>query len=358
MNCRINEHYTGSFQIVKTTQASSPTVKHFLSALKCFYHCMIRNNKYLYANPLIDTNNIIDYGSLPSVRQNKSRLPEIAGTEEPINFRKFTNSYFKLVDNDWVPRIIDDITIPTKLLLAGEKLQWSLREQIIARLLFETGARVTEIIELQVGDFRARSSIREMSTFSKGSFKKRVKFISFSNDTAILLKRYFDTERKTIDKLHRNFDELDDEEPIFLSSRNTAYTYNAWYWHWRRACKYANINFNPHKARHWYVTQVIRFIHKTSKSDGEVKRKTRELVAYMDWKSKETLEVYEHYFDINRHLEVQEDFFNSLEQSVINYHNQKKINNVKATTINEASNINSTKIPYDQAIEKFLFELE
>ena len=44
---------------------------------------------------------------------------------------------------------------------------------IIARMLFETGARVSEVIELTVGDYRERKSHQEVITFNKGSHDKR-----------------------------------------------------------------------------------------------------------------------------------------------------------------------------------------
>ncbi len=54
---------------------------------------------------------------------------------------------------------------------------------------FDTGARSSEIILLTVGDWRTRKSFQEVSTFNKGSFGRRVKFLRFGKDTVKRLAR-------------------------------------------------------------------------------------------------------------------------------------------------------------------------
>ena len=63
-------------------------------------------------------------------------------------------------------------------------------------MLFETGARASEVIELTIGDYRARKSFEEVSTFNKGSHGRRVKFLRFNKDTTKLLFQYINQERK------------------------------------------------------------------------------------------------------------------------------------------------------------------
>lgn len=48
--------------------------------------------------------------------------------------------------------------------------------------MFETGARISEILELTVGDYRKRSDIHELSATNKGRFKQRIKFICVHYD--------------------------------------------------------------------------------------------------------------------------------------------------------------------------------
>lgn len=50
------------------------------------------------------------------------------------------------------------MNLPYQVYQEGKKVNWSQREMIIARMLLETGARASEIIELVVGDYRQRKS--------------------------------------------------------------------------------------------------------------------------------------------------------------------------------------------------------
>ena len=70
-----------------------------------------------------------------------------------------------------------------------------------------------------------------------------------------------------------------------------------------------------HQARHWYVTQTIRSIYETSHSQSEIDRRLRELIEYMGWRSGwETLQAYQHYFDPQRHAEIQDQLYQRLDQ--------------------------------------------
>ena len=61
-----------------------------------------------------------------------------------------------------------------------------------------------------------------------------------------------------------------------------------------------------HQARHWYVTQIDRSIYETVAQQSEIDRRLRELIEYMGWRSGwETLDAYQHYFDPQRHAEIQ-----------------------------------------------------
>lgn len=62
--------------------------------------------------------------------------------------------------------------------------------------MFETGARISEILELTVGDYRKRSDIHELAATNKGSFKRRIKFIRISPETFKLLIKYVNSERR------------------------------------------------------------------------------------------------------------------------------------------------------------------
>ncbi|WP_251036062.1 hypothetical protein [Paenibacillus sp. ISL-20] len=114
-------------------------------------------------------------------------MPQLAGTEEPISFQRETDSYFKIINEEWVPEIIGDWDLPSRIYQAGELRGWNLRDEVITRFMFETGARISEILELTIGDYRKRSDIHELAATNKGSFIQRIKFIGISPETLKLL---------------------------------------------------------------------------------------------------------------------------------------------------------------------------
>jgi len=87
--------------------------------------------------------------------------------------------------------------------------------------------------------------------------------------------------------------------------------------YWNPACRAAGVEADVHQARHWYVTQIVRSIYETGRSEAEAQRRLRELIEYMGWKSGwETLEAYQHYFDPQRHAEIQDQLHRRLNASL------------------------------------------
>lgn len=347
MSCKVREK--DSFSFVNRTNKSPNTVNRLLSALKSLYKSLIHLEQYNYPNPLIDSHGLLnDYKSqTEGIRKGKPRMPSAAGTEEPIPHRRLTDSYFKLINEEWQPEIIDDTLLPYQVYQAGRKVNWSLREVVIAHMLFETGARASEIIELTIGDYRSRKSFQEANTFNKGSHGRRVKFIRFGKDTVKLLMRYINTERKQFDSLRRDLNELTNQDPIFLTELGTPYTYDAWYYHWDKAMKTSSIKLNPHKARHWFVTTRLREIHETSKTEAEIKQRKTELIKYIKWKNQDTIEVYEHYFDEEKHREAHDRMLKNMEKQEQEYIEQQKNKSKKMPKLKVLETTNEVEIPED-----------
>ncbi|MES5844488.1 MULTISPECIES: site-specific integrase [unclassified Bacillus cereus group] len=324
MACKIREK--DSFRFVNRSNKSPNTVHRFLSALKSFYKSLITLKQYGYSNPLIDSHAILDdyKRNTEGIGENKPRMPAEAGTENPILHRRLTDSYFKLINEEWQPKIIEDPLLYHKVKQAGNQVNWSLREKVIVRMLFETGARASEVIELTIGDYRSRKSFEEVSTFNKGSYRRRVKFLRFSKDTAKLLFHYINQERKKFDPLNRDFDSLPNDAPMFLTERGTSLSYQTWYPHWNKVMHMMDIRLNPHKIRHWFVTTSIREIYNVSKTDTEIQQRKHELIKYMKWKQKETIEVYEHHFDEERHRSFHDNMFMHIVEQEKNYIKQQK----------------------------------
>ncbi|WP_332693557.1 tyrosine-type recombinase/integrase [Halalkalibacter lacteus] len=356
MACKVRQK--DLFRFVNRSNKSPITVSRFLSALKSFYKSLIYLKQYPYANPLIDSHAILnEYEQTEGVREGKPRMPKVAGTEDAITHRRLTDSYFKLINEEWQPEIIGDIHLPYQVYQAGKKVNWSLREMVIARMLFETGARASEVIELTIGDYRSRKSFQEASTFNKGSHGKRVKFLRFSKDTVKLLMRYINLDRKQYDELQRHFDTLPNEAPIFLTEIGTPFTYEAWYYHWDKAMKECEMKLNPHKTRHWFVTSRLRAIYQTSNTEAEVKQKKNELIKYIKWKDEETLKVYEHYFDEESHRKAHDGMLESMAEKEKAYLEQKKSRQKKKPSLTVLEN-NFDDMEVDDEIKELLDGLE
>ncbi|MGG1660844.1 tyrosine-type recombinase/integrase [Brevibacillus sp. NRS-1366] len=180
-----------------------------------------------------------------------------------------------------------------------------MRDEVITRLLFETGARASEVIELTFDDYRMRANQTEARAPNKGSHKKRTKYIRFSQETLKLLIRYVNSERKSYTKQNLGFEDVPDTEPIFVTTHGRPFNYPAYYAQWLKVIRNAGLKLNPHKARHWYVTTMMRSIFETSKDDAEIVRKKKELIHYMRWRDESTIEVYEHYFNEMEFGEIQ-----------------------------------------------------
>jgi integrase len=328
LGCVIRHHRLG-FELVTLTSRSRANVGAFLAAIKLFYTIMREIGCYAPENPLLDvssraltdtTNNDCDGGD-----DRPPRMPDISGVEVPRPRTRLTDSFFKLVANDWVPQIIDDPTFPVAVLAGGHRLAgWGLREECVTRLLFETGGRIFEVTGLTLGDWANRGLTREASAVSKGSHDRRVKFFRFSPETATLLRRYFDGERRLHDPngwMLADYTRRADgkliilnEIPLFLSSRGTPFSAKSFReTYWTPACRSASINADPHQARHWYVTMAVRTIHETSNTESEIRRRIRELIEYMQWRGgEETMAAYDHYFDAARHADIQDQLHERL----------------------------------------------
>lgn len=320
LRCKVRPHRLG-FQLVSITAGTRSSIRVFLSGLKLYYRVMQEQGRYPYGNPLVDSVSATAAEIEEELERagEPPRMPDMSGVQEPRRKQRLTDSYFKLEGEEWVPQVVDDPTFPARVLTGGRRLKgWGLREECVTRILFESGGRVSEVTGLTLGDWAARGTLQEANACSKGSHGVRVKFLRFASDTAKLLGRYCDEERRQLDpdgytlddylRLARGRQVDLHQIPLFLSARRTPLSAKSYREHyWNPACKAAGIDADVHQARHWYVTMAVRQIYETAKTEGEVNRRLRELMEYMKWKRGwETIAAYEHYFDAARHAEVQD----------------------------------------------------
>lgn len=320
LNCHLRDHRLG-FVVVKQTDLNATQIKQLLAALHQLYRFAYKQGLYAYEDPLATVpldDEADDLADAPLEEDySPPRMPAISGVvAQTADRTRLTNQYFVLSEAAWQPAIIDDPLLPNYVFRAGRAAHWQLREEIVTRLLFETGARVGETCGLMVSDWFRLGAKTEAETFNKGSYGLRTKTIHFSESTAKLLRRYFNSSRRSLDPRAWGFADYENhsqetpllEVPLFLTRQHTQLlpsTFRDLYW--RPACRAAGLVVNIHQARHWYVTQAIREIHETTPAGAERQRREQELIAYMAWKFGEvTLRSYNHYFDKLGHHATQD----------------------------------------------------
>jgi len=340
LQCRMKSRRDGG-EWIESREESLNSVRHLLSGLKLFYRIAKAQNYYQYTNPLAgsflepltaadaqltrDTD-----GSL------RPKMPDQSGVDVPHRSGRLTDCYFILLDK-WVPQVVTDVTLPNTIRRGGQLLNeqglaqgkrgtaWGLREECAVSLLFETGARVSEILALTLDDWNSRGLKDTAWARNKGSRKRYAKYVRFSQQTIKLLTRYFNTERRTVDPHHYTLDdylrlaqqqEVDLKTvPLLLSQRGTPWTVESFRAnYWKKACAAAKVDMDLHQCRHWYVNQALIEIHEQArKGKTTVERGEEELIAYMHWRSGEkVLKAYNHYYPPANHAAVQNHVFKKL----------------------------------------------
>lgn len=304
---------------LKSVYISSFDNKHinvplFLAALKNFYETAIDNKFYEYSNPLVHAEAIEIHHKIKKAwreetfaLEGRPRMPSVSGVDAPTGQFRLSENYFKYNGENWQPQTIDSGEFPQSIFKAGTDYGWGLREQCIVRILFESGARISEILSLTAGDWAISDFGNKLRAQNKGSHHKRVKTIIISQSTVKLLRRYYDSlERQKLARetlFYRHLISLKrknalklDELPLFINQRGkqlTSALFRDYYW--RPALLQAGIDADPHTCRHWFVTNAIKTIESLSKSKEEQDRHKEELIHYMSWRTGEkTLKVYEH----------------------------------------------------------------
>jgi integrase len=176
----------------------------------------------------------------------------------------------------------------------------------VVRILFESGARVSEILDLTAQDWSVSQFMNQFVARNKGSFGIRTKRLVVSSATAKLCRRYFDSDaegRRAHDRRRLTLNDLVNVDaealgkvPLFVTNRGTPLSAKVFRRaHWKPALRAASIHASPHQVRHWFVTNALRMIEKSSKDENEILQRKAELVQYMGWRSAErTLKAYEH----------------------------------------------------------------
>jgi len=178
LQCKVLPNPQG-WKYVAITVGTRSTLRIFLAALKMFYQIMRQHGLYHFTNPLVDSMSATIAAALAHLDheadpQSPPRMPDQSGVEAPRNkpSHRLTDNYYKLERDEWMPRIIDDPKLPGLILEGGQKLSLKYtrqRDEVVTWLLFDTGARVSEVCGLMVGDWAALGTHTKARAFSKGS---------------------------------------------------------------------------------------------------------------------------------------------------------------------------------------------
>jgi len=301
---------------VNATAGTRINVGLLLVALKKLYDVLGDCGFYRFANPMVheaarQTIGEVRRQQREAIRAATGRapMPPMSGVDAPPSDLRLSENYFRLVRTQWQPRSIDDPDFPRAVYAAGQAYGWSLREQCITRMLFESGARVSEVVALTAGDWAVSHFLNRFRACNKGSHGRRVKTLVVSHQTATLCRRYFDDaqhgrcaadpQRLTLRELAtlaRRSPARLDQVPLYITTRATPMTAKLFRDHyWTPALRAAGLDADPHLARHWFVTNALRHLERGAREEAELARRKQELIEYMAWRSGEqTLRAYEH----------------------------------------------------------------
>src|SRR5215469_13983916 len=114
------------------TSETGINIRILLAALRRLYDYLITSCSYSYANPLLqeqmervkaDLRN--GYRQAVRAAEGRDPMPPASGVDPPFGIRLSAN-YFRCMDNEWIPRTIDDPDFPHLVYSAGKEYGWGL----------------------------------------------------------------------------------------------------------------------------------------------------------------------------------------------------------------------------------------
>lgn len=160
-----------------------------------------------------------------------------------------------------------------KLLDIRTSTSYDLRNKAMLELLYATGMRISELCDLKMSNLYLKDEM--VKVFGKGSKERLVPI----NEIAIkALEEYLNYGRNDLLGIH-------DSEYVFISSRHTRITRQAFFKYLKRLCEEKGIkkNISPHILRHSFATHML--------NNGADLRIVQELLGHSDIA---TTQIYTH----------------------------------------------------------------
>ena len=311
-SCRVKPRQRPNGEVVRLIAPSPNSGSSLiveLAALKAFYEVCRAAGIYADENPLTvrparkQLVGAFDVDCSP-IDPRRRRMPRISGVDPPGPHRE-SDSYFLVSSPMWNPDVRSDRGMRLRFFEEAEKATPSLRYFCISSILFDSGARVSEVCAATMFNWwRASNFGAQIDSPSKGSHGHVVKALSLDKSTAKALRTYIDTERKAHDPEGRGLKEfevlaktnrLPRDVPIFLNRFGRQVTPGLYRdRHFRKTARAADMTIGPHAARHNFVSLALEEIDRTSKSPAERQLLREQLVNYVGWKQGDRmLQVYD-----------------------------------------------------------------
>ena len=176
------------------------------------------------------------------------------------------------------------------------------RDRVILLLMRQTGARLSEVIEMTAGGYRNARHAGQALVKNKGGRGREEKTIYFTQSLDRHLLNYIRTERAQYDPHGRKrLEDLADHDPLFLTRTGKPYTRSAFYYQWNKLFapaqqqfkKGEHVEFTPHDLRHLRVTRTVTNLRKEAQGDRAVEAELLQGFQHvMGWRSPETMEIY------------------------------------------------------------------
>jgi hypothetical protein len=297
---------------VQTTAASllsKSSLGVLLAALTSVYDTLIGAGYYVYRNPMRSER-------LLQLRQEHLRQVQNAGAPDHAGIRSETraethrafptNQFRQRRGKIWEPQVVlEPDAVQERIRKTIDYMVHHatfLRDQVILLLLRQTGARLSEVLEMTAGGYRAARRPGQALVKNKGSRGREEKLIHFTTSLDRHVLRYIQTERANYDPHGRSrLEDLDDRDPLFLARTGKPYNRPAFYHHWnklfapaqRQFKKEEQVEFTAHDLRHLRVTRTVTKLRRDAKGDRAVEAELLEgFKELMGWRSPETMATY------------------------------------------------------------------
>jgi len=296
-------------QTTGVSPLSKSSLGVLLAALTNVYDTLIAAGYYAYRNPLRSER-------LTQLKQEHLRQVKNAGAPDHAGIRSETraetnrafptNQFRQRRGKVWEPQVVlePDAVQERMRKTIDYMIQHATfqRDQVILLLVRQTGARISEVIEMTVGGYRSAQHAGRALVKNKGSRGREEKTIYFTTSLDRHLLRYIRTERAKYD-LHgrKRLEDLDDHDPLFLTRTGKPYNRPAFYHHWNKLFAPAQHQFKPgeqveftvHDVRHLRVTRAITRYRQEASGDPATEAALLEGFQHlMGWRSPETMLTY------------------------------------------------------------------